>query len=172
MTDSIPAGASIRRTDASFEIQLERSIDHAIDTVWRMLTDSAELPRWLAPGEIEAVPGGRARIDFGDSGAVVDSRVQVCEPPRRLVFSWSSGSDPERPVCWTLEPTSATRSLLRLTLQIPADEDAAKAAAGWDSHLEMLLAALEGVPIRFPVDHFLSRREAFRTLTPREAASR
>jgi len=52
---------------------------------------------------------------------------------------------------------------LRLTLRLPEDEDGPKSAAGWDAHLEMLLAALEGVPIRFPVDHFLAMREWFRS---------
>ena len=45
---------------------------------------------------------------------------------------------------------------LVLTLRLPSGEDIAKACAGFDAHLEMLAAALEGVPIRFPVDFFLT----------------
>jgi hypothetical protein len=55
---------------------------------------------------------------------------------------------------------------LILTIRLPAGEDAAKACAGFDAHLEMLAAALEGVPIRFPVDHFLKARRAYQELQP------
>ena len=50
---------------------------------------------------------------------------------------------------------------LTLTVGIPAGEDAAKACAGFEGHLEMLAAALEGVPIKFPFDVFLAARKAY-----------
>jgi hypothetical protein len=37
-------------------------------------------------------------------------------------------------------------------------DDPARALAGWDAHLEMLAAALEGVPIKFPFQHFQAVR--------------
>jgi hypothetical protein len=55
---------------------------------------------------------------------------------------------------------------LILTVRLPAGEDIAKACAGFDAHLEMLAAALEGVPIRFPVDHFLKTRRSYQELQP------
>lgn len=151
----------IERKPEGIEILLERRIHHAPATIWYMLTDPEALPRWLAPGTVEARAGGRASIDFGDSGATIDSTVRVCERERLLVYSWSSDAGPDRPLYWALIPVEEGTQL-RLTLRLPADEDGPKAAAGWDAHLEMLLAALEGVPIRFPVDHFLAMRERFR----------
>lgn len=53
---------------------------------------------------------------------------------------------------------------LVLTLWVPAEEDVVKACASFDAHLEMLAAALEGVPIRFPVDHFNEARHVYREL--------
>lgn len=142
------------------EARLERIIEHDRREVWRMLTDPAALVDWLAPAEIDARKGGRIHIDFPESGAIIDSRIAEFDPPGLLAYSWSSGDEPERPLRWQLE-SLGTETRLALTLRLPADEDIAKAAAGWDAHLEMLLAALEGVPIRFPVDHFLEARRSY-----------
>ena len=46
-------------------------------------------------------------------------------------------------------------------MRVPAGEDPAKACAGFEGHLEMLAAALEGVPIRFPFDLYKSARAAY-----------
>lgn len=142
------------------EARLERIIEHDRREVWRMLTDPAALVNWLAPAEIDARKGGRIHIDFPESGAIIDSRIVEFDSPGLLAYSWSSGDEPERPLRWQLE-SLGTETRLALTLRLPPDEDIAKAAAGWDAHLEMLLAALEGVPIHFPVDHFLEARRFY-----------
>jgi uncharacterized protein YndB with AHSA1/START domain len=82
------------------------------------------------------------------------------DPQRLLEYSWSSGDEPERPLRWELNPAE-DGTQLALTIWLPATEDIAKACAGFDAHLEMLAAALEGVPIRFPVDYYLQRRRAY-----------
>lgn len=142
------------------EARLERVIEHDRWAVWRMLTEPEALVNWLAPAEIDARVGGRVHIDFPESGAIIDSRITEFDPPGLLAYSWSSSGEPERPLRWQLE-SSGTETRLGLTLRLPPDEDIAKAAAGWDAHLEMLLAALEGVPIRFPLDHFLAARRVY-----------
>jgi hypothetical protein len=53
---------------------------------------------------------------------------------------------------------------LALTLRSPADEDIARFCAGWEAHLMMLMAAIEGIPIKFPFDRFTSTREAYRQI--------
>ena len=155
-----PVG-TIRRDYRGFEAVLSRDIAHTREAVWAMLVDSDKIVQWLAPGDVELRPGGAVRIDFPESGASIDSHVLALDPPGLLSYSWSGPGEPERPLRWTLT-AHGDGSRLVLTLQLPADEDAAKSAAGWDAHLEMLLAAIEGVPMRFPVDHFLARRQAYR----------
>lgn len=157
-----PGPATIVPKGERTEVRLERFIEHDRDTVWAMLTRADCLPNWLAPGAMDLRVGGRVEIDFVDSGTVIDSTIRECDPPRLLAYSWSHGDEPERPLYWELEAVAGGTHLI-LILQMPAGEDVAKAAAGWDSHLEMLLAALEGVPTRFPVDHFLAARTAYRT---------
>lgn len=160
MDGSDGRAGSIRPLGDGFEGRLERVLGHDRDAVWRMLTEPQALAQWLAPGSIELRRGGAVHIDFGDSGKTIDSAVLELDPPRLLEYSWSSGGDPECPLRWELDAVEGgTR--LRLTLRLPATEDAAKAYAGFDAHLEMLAAALEGVPIRFPFEYYLGRRRAY-----------
>ncbi len=144
---------------------LTREVEHSTATLWAFLTDPAKLPLWLAPGEIELKVGGRARLDFVDSGILIDSIVSQFKPGEVLEYSWSGPGETLRPVCWGLEPTGAgTR--LTLTLDMPASEDVARSCAGWEAHLEMLAAALEGVPIKFPFERFKATREAYKARLP------
>lgn len=165
MTDANESLGTIRRVDGAFEARLERILEHDQAAVWIMLTDPAELPKWLAPGEIELREGGRAKLDFEDSGTVIDSTVTAVEAPRLLEYSWSGPGEPTRPVRWEVIPEGGETRLV-LTLGVPASEDVARACAGWEAHLQMLLAALEGVPIRFPFERFKETREAYKGLIP------
>ena len=151
-------------------VRLERETGHLPERVWEMLTDSVCLAEWLAPGTLEARPGGRVQLDFGNSGMPIDCRVTQCRPHRRLAYSWSSGDSPERPLVWELEPTSEGTSL-SLTLLLPDDELVPIACAGWDAHLEMLLAALEGISIHFPATRFREARARFEELVREQLAA-
>ena len=91
---------TIEKGEGYFEARLERHLDHDRDAVWAMLTEPDRFIDWLAPGEIELAVGGAARLNFVDSGIVIDSQVSACEPARLLEYSWSSPGEPERPVRW------------------------------------------------------------------------
>ena len=153
--------ATLTRRGDVVEARLTRLIDHEPEAIWRMLTDPAKLPEWLAPGRIEPRVGGAARLDFADSGTVIDSKVSAYEDGERVEYSWSSPGEPERPVRWELTP-EGDETRLDLTLSVPAGEDPGRACAGWEAHLEMLAAALEGVPIKFPFERFKAARDAYR----------
>lgn len=161
MSAAVIHGRIVRRADGGFESRLERTYaGHDRDAVWRMLTDSASLAQWIAPGAIEPRKGGKAHINFQDSGIVIDSEVLAFDPPRVLAYSWSSAGQPLRPLRWELaDAGDGTR--LALTVGTPAGEDPAKACAGFEGHLEMLAAALEGVPIKFPFDVYKQARAAY-----------
>ena len=152
--------ATLSRDEGYVQASFTRSFAHPASEVWSALTDRAVLPQWLAAGAIEQRLGGRAHLDFADSGIVIDAVVTAFEPGRLLEYSWSSGDQPLRPLRWSLEPT-AGGCQLTLRVRVPRSEDAARAAAGWEAHLEMLAAQLEGVPIRFPFDLFKAAREVY-----------
>ena len=163
MSDDDFHPGTIQRRDRGFEGRLERYYAQDPAAVWAMLTEPRHLAQWLAPGTIELRRGGAVRIDFVDSGIVIDSTVMALEPQRILEYSWSSGQQPERPIRWELA-AQAGGTRLTLSVRLPADEDVAKACAGFEGHLAMLAAALEGVPVRFPLELYLRARQHYQAL--------
>lgn len=145
------------RVTARFSLTLESHPDE----VWAALTEPARFVEWLARGEIDPRPGGAVKLTFPDSGLVIDSAVSDVQPKRLLEYSWSGAGEPERPVRFELAPARAG-TVLTLVLAVPADEDAGRAAAGWAAHLEMLIAALAGAPIKFPLEVYKAAREDYR----------
>ncbi len=163
MTQDNEKLGTINSVNGRYEARLERFLAHDQLVVWAMLTEPERIMEWLAPGEIELRKGGAAKLNFTDSGTVIDSTVSEFEPPSLLEYSWSSPGEPTRPVRWETAPVTG-RTRLTLTLQIPEDEDIARSCAGWEAHLMMLLAAIEGVPIKFPFERFQATREAYKSI--------
>ena len=151
---------ALRRTDSHVEGGLSRDLGHPPDLIWRHLTEPHLLPLWLAEGQVEPQRGGAARLDFGQSGAVIDSLVTEAIPGQALDYSWSAPGEPLRPLRWRLREIGRGETRLLLSVSVPLAEDAARALAGWDAHLEMLATTLEGVPMKFPFEHFQSVRAA------------
>lgn len=58
--------------------------------------------------------------------------------------------------------TASNEELGTLTVAVPQSEDIARACAGWEAHLMMLLGAIEGVPMKFPFERFKTTREAYK----------
>ena len=158
---------AIRSDRADFEqqtdgwkVRLARELETSPEEAWAWLTSSDRLRQWLAPGELDLQPGGRVRIEFEMSGEPIDSHILEFEPERHLTYSWSNGEAPRRPLRWDLEPTGeGTR--LTLTMGLLPEDRIAISAAGWDAHLQMLEAAMAGVPISFPLARFKESRAGF-----------
>ncbi len=138
-----------------------RRLDHLAEAVWRMIAEPARLAEWLAPGRIEQRVRGAVRLDFPDSGTVIESAVSAFEDGRLVEFSWSKPGEPLRPVRIALSPDGAATTLA-LSVKTPDGEDPARAAAGWAAHLAMLEAALAGAAIAFPFETFRAAREAYK----------
>ncbi len=163
MTQDNEGLGAIKLVNGCYEARLERFLEHDQSAVWAMLTEPDRMVEWLAPGEIELRKGGAAKLNFADSGIVIDSTVSEFEPPSLLEFSWSSPGEPARPVRWETAPVAGGTNLM-LTLRLPEDEDIARSCAGWEAHLMMLLAAIEGIPIKFPFERFQATREAYKSM--------
>lgn len=164
MFDTETRPAPTPGSDGYVETRFSCEFDHPAESVWQMITAPDRLPLWLAPGTLELRPGGRVRLDFGDSGVVIDSVITAYHPGDLLEYSWSGPLQPERPLRWVLKQLQADRARLELTLRVPFEEDAARSSAGWEAHFDMLAAALEGVPIRFPFSDFQAYREQYGAL--------
>lgn len=153
--------AQFERQGGRITARFGLTLDNHVEEVWRALITPDNLVEWLGPGEIDARQGGVVKLNFVDSGIIIDSTISAFEPFRVLQYSWSGPGEPDRPIRFELEPVGAA-SGLTLTLSVPDTEDAGRAAAGWAAHLEMLAAALAGVPIKFPFEVFKAARDAYR----------
>jgi uncharacterized protein YndB with AHSA1/START domain len=160
MTDNNEDLGTIERDGDQFVAELTRDVEHPPTAMWAMLTDPDKLVEWLAPGDIELREGGQAKLNFTDSGIVIDSTVTSFEPEQVIEYSWSGPGEPLRPLRFEVDST-ADGCRLTMTLRTPSDEDIARSCAGFEAHLMMLLAALEGVSIKFPFERFLETREAY-----------
>jgi uncharacterized protein YndB with AHSA1/START domain len=165
VTDQNEELGTITRQGDRFTATLTRTMSHSAQAVWSMLTDPSKFVDWLAPGTIELALGGAAKLDFKDSGIVIDSEVTAFDPGCVLEYSWSSPGEPLRPIRFDIT-SSGDDTTLTVTLGVPLDEDVARSCAGWEAHLMMLLGAIEGVPINFPFERFQATREGYKALVP------
>ena len=137
-------------------IRREIVIPQSREQVWQALTDSATLAEWMFPNDFEPRIGHHftfrvpPNLKAGFDGLVVRCEVLECEPPRRLIFSWSAGgSVVDTRVSFRLEPDGeGTRVLfehLGFDLSQPRGEQAFKGAEyGWAKMLNQLATVVAG----------------------------
>jgi uncharacterized protein YndB with AHSA1/START domain len=80
---------------ADVRIEREVVIDAPVEVVWRTITEPEQISQWFADRvELEAKPGGRGYLGFGDQGGPVV--VEAVDPPTRFSFRWNhpAGEEP------------------------------------------------------------------------------
>jgi uncharacterized protein YndB with AHSA1/START domain len=79
------------------DIVVDEVLPHAPETIWRALTDSALIARWLmAPTGFEAVAGKRFTYKTkpaGDWDGTIRCQVLEAIPNARLVYAWKGGHE-------------------------------------------------------------------------------
>jgi len=96
-------------------IVVEKVLPYPPEAIWRTLTTSELIARWLMPNDFMAVAGHRFTFrnkPMGEWDGVVHCEVLACEPPRLLRYSWKGGADSnpaygsrlDSTVTWTLTP--------------------------------------------------------------------
>lgn len=143
------------------EVRLVRLLPGPIERVWEFLTDPAKRARWICGGVLEQKAGGKVEFvmhhknlapdetppakyaHVQDPGVTFEGRVLQCEPPRLLVYTFGSH---DSVVTFELTP-QGQQVLLVLTHRTDGPEERAELcnyASGWHTHLDFLIAALEG----------------------------
>jgi len=136
-------------------IQREILVPQPQEQVWRAITDSSTLAEWMFPNDFEPRVGhhftfqvpGKPEANF--DGLTVRCEVLECEPPSRLVFSWSAGGPVENTrVSFLLEASGeGTRILFEhagFDLTQPFGEQAFQGAKfGWAKMFGQLSTVLE-----------------------------
>jgi uncharacterized protein YndB with AHSA1/START domain len=133
--------------DGKGAVRMSGRYDTDIDDLWSAITDPARLARWVAEVEGDLRLDGEFRAKFTSSWEG-PGRVDVCEPPQRLLLTMSPGEDDETVIEATLEAEGDGTRLLVEERGLPLGEVAAY-GAGWQAHVEDLAAHVAG---RSPAD--------------------
>ena len=142
------------------EVRLERWLPGPVERIWAYLTDSRKRGLWLAPGEMELKAGCRVEHRFRhadlshetqppkkygayESGHVLRGTGLDCEPPRLLRYTWGDGEEDSQ-VTFELFPAE-DGEVKRVVTQrrLRGRDGMASVAAGWHTHLGILLDRLE-----------------------------
>ncbi|WP_232376090.1 SRPBCC family protein [Amycolatopsis aidingensis] len=142
-----PNWATMDTVDGKSVLRFERRIAHPPEKVFTALSDPAELAHWFpARVETEPRPGAPMRFVFPgegtEEGEALTGQVLEFDPPKLFAFEWNGDV-----LRFELTP-DGTGCLLVFTHTVSPDNGgwlaAARNAAGWDTCLAALVAALDG----------------------------
>jgi uncharacterized protein YndB with AHSA1/START domain len=147
MTTDTPRGVralgTLLAVDGTGVVRLEDRFHTDIDDLWSALTDPDRLARWLGEVEGDLRHGGEFRARYFASGWEGTVRVEVCEPPRRLLILTKSADQPERVFEVTLTAADDQTILVIEHRGLPLEHIAAY-GAGDQIHIEDLASYLAG----------------------------
>jgi uncharacterized protein YndB with AHSA1/START domain len=134
-------------------VRIEDRYDTNIDDLWSALTDPDRVARWYGQVEGELRPSGEFRLHRESEGYDGTGRVEVCEPPQRLVVtiretdeSWRGGRGVppfDNLIEATLTADGDQTSLVIKLQGMPVDK-IAFFGAGWQIIAEDLATHLAG----------------------------
>lgn len=144
---------SLRVDDGKGVVRIEHRYDAGIDDVWSALTDPVRLASWHAKVDGDLRPGGRYRVFVEADDWEGTGRVEVCEPPRRLLVtsreseeSWrkGQGAPPFDEITEVMLAADGEQTILVAEIRgLPLDP-LPFFGAGWQIHAENLATYLAG----------------------------
>ena len=147
MSTETPGGVrllgTLRAADGTGIVRLEDRFDTGVDDLWSALTDPARLARWLGEVDGQLREGGELRALYYASGWEGTCRIEVCDPPHRLLITTSSPDQPDGVVEVALRADGDGTLLVIEDRGVPLDQIAAY-GAGDQIHVEDLAAHLAG----------------------------
>jgi len=86
--DAKNTGSTSRAGAGSRDLDIEMTVEAAVEDVWKALTDAEELTRWF-PTEARVTPGRGGTIHMGWKDFVAgDQKILEWDPPRHLRTTW------------------------------------------------------------------------------------
>ncbi|MGI3784321.1 MAG: SRPBCC family protein [Janthinobacterium lividum] len=136
-----PVTGTLHEVDGQGVVRMETRCRTSPDDLWEALTTPERLARWIGDVSGDLEPGGTFRAAFASSWTG-SGRVEVCDPPRRLLVRLSD-EDGETHVEATLTPDEGGVLLVVQESGLPLPQLPAY-GAGWQVHLEDLGHHLAG----------------------------
>jgi uncharacterized protein YndB with AHSA1/START domain len=141
--------------DSIRTLVVEREMPHAVEKVWRALTQASLIGEWLMRNDFQPVVGHKFNFRAASMphwNGVTDCEVLEVEPYKRLSYTWNaSGAEAldglKTVVTWTLTPT-ADGVLVRLEQSgfRPTEERNYQGAQyGWRRYLDGLYRVAEAL---------------------------
>jgi len=138
---------SLHSVDGKGVVRMEDRFDTDIDDLWSALTAPSRLAEWLGEVDGDLRLGGEFRARFFASGWEGTGRIEVCEPPQRLLVLTRDADQPDEPYEHVIAATLTADGLRTILAweerEIPVDLLAAY-GAGVQVHVEDLAAYLAG----------------------------
>jgi uncharacterized protein YndB with AHSA1/START domain len=148
MTSSTRGGerilGSLRSADGTGVVRVEDRFDTDIDDLWSAITDPQRLAHWYGEVDGDLCLGGEFRARLFASGWEGTGRVEVCEPPQRLLVTTKEVTEPNDKTIEATLTADGDQTILVIEVHgMPLDKIAFY-GAGWQIHAENLAVHLAG----------------------------
>lgn len=141
-------------------IRFKRLLPGPIERVWAYLTESDKRSKWLASGDMDLRVGGETELFWLHSqldtvkpdeapekyrnGHRMKARITRCEPPHVLGYTWGAREDALSEVVFELSQQGDEVLLVLTHHRLPNQNDLLGVSGGWHTHLDVLVAHLNG----------------------------
>lgn len=139
-----PVIGRLLRADDKGVVRFETHFDTSAGDLWSALTKPDRLARWLGDVQGDLRVGGEFRAHFDTSGWEGVGRVEVCEPPHRLLVLTTGTEEQETHAIEATLTTDGQQTVLILEERGMPEEQLAAYGAGVQIHVEDLAAHLAG----------------------------
>lgn len=145
MTDRTDITGTVTDIDGSPNLVLTRTFAARAADVWRELTDSARLQRWIGRWEGDPKTGHVAFFMTAEDpdAAPEEYTILECDPPRRFAGDTSAGTGSWH-LWFELVPAGEATTLIFGQRLNPEDE-VGSIGPGWEYYLDRLMAAHRGL---------------------------
>jgi len=138
-----PTGRLVPAADGN-ALVVSRTFPAPIEDVWASVTEPDRTARWFGTWKGDAGPGRMIKVQMGfeEQAPWLDKRIDVCDPPRRLVLSNESG---DMRIELLLSHADGLTEL-RLVHHLDPGDEVGAYGPGWEYYLDMLAAARDDLP--------------------------
>ncbi|MFD1019807.1 SRPBCC family protein [Thalassobacillus hwangdonensis] len=138
----------INEIEGGYIVQFIRNYPHSLEKVWEAITSPDKLRQWFADVDMEYQLGGRMDIHFNKSAG--NKKVgKIIEIKDKWIFEYLWDVEMNETVTFEVTPIEEG-CRLSLTHIIHDAAQMPSIIGGWESHLDMLEASLNGTPSEFP----------------------